>query len=261
MVQLPIQLNVFFRLLQRDLKIFCNNIVDNYINTLCWVLLSMVVYQFILPKMGLNFQGDFILVSCVISKTFFGIMDNVSSFVADLDNNKSITYDMTLPISHTLLFVKIAVSNAIYTCLLSCLILPAGKIFLWSYLPFPHFDVVKFFIILVTSSIFSGFFSLYLIGITKSVMQIEDIWNSIINPLFCFGGYTFTFKVMLDAAPIVAYINLLNPLVYMFEGVRAATLDPSLSLPFWICPTVLLLYSVPVGWMGIRLLKQRLDAI
>ena len=104
--QLPIQLNVFFKLLKRDLTIFLNNITDNYINTLCWVLLSLVVYQFIMPKMGLIFQGDFLLVSCVISKTFFGIMDNVTNIVADLDENKTITYDMTLPISHTLLFIK-----------------------------------------------------------------------------------------------------------------------------------------------------------
>jgi ABC-2 type transport system permease protein len=260
-MQWSIQLNVFYKLLLRDLKIFFHNIVDNYINTLCWVLLSMIVYQFILPKMGLNFQADFILVSCVISKTFFGVMDNVSCIVADLDGNKSITYDMTLPISHTLLFIKIAISNSIYTGLLACSILPVGKLFLWSYLPFPYFNFGNFFMILIASSLFSGFFSLYLIGITKSIGQIEDIWNSIIHPLFCFGGYTFTFKVMLDAAPIVAYINLLNPLVYMFEGVRAATLEPSLSLPFWICPTILLLYSIPVGLVGIRLLKQRLDAI
>lgn len=260
-MQWSIQFNVFYKLLLRDLKIFLHNIVDNYINSLCWVLLSMIVYQFILPKMGLNFQADFILVSCVISKTFFGVMDNVTSIVADLDGEKSITYDMTLPISHTLLFIKIAISNAIYTGLLACAILPAGKLFLWNYLPFPHFNFVKFAIILIASSLFSGFFSLYLIGITKSIMQVEDVWNSIIHPLFCFGGYTFTFQVMLDAAPIIAYINLLNPLVYMFEGVRAATLDPTISLPFWICPTMLLLYAIPVGYRGMYLLKQRLDAI
>ncbi|MBV8661408.1 MAG: ABC transporter permease [Candidatus Dependentiae bacterium] len=259
--QLPIQLNVFFKLLKRDLTVFFNNSLDNYINTLCWVLLSLLVYQFIMPKMGMTIGGDFLLVSCIISKTFFGIMDNVTNIVADLDDNKAISYDMTLPISHTMLFIKIALSNAIYTLLLSILILPAGKLFLWNYLYFPHFNIVKFCLIMIVSSLFAGFFSLYLIGITKSIMQIEDIWNSIIHPLFCLGGFNFTFKVMLAISPFVAYINLLNPVMYMFEGMRGATLDPVISIPFWICIMMLLLYSLPMGYIGIYLLKKRLDAI
>ncbi len=259
--QLPMQLHVFFKLLKRDLTVFFNNSLDNYINTLCWVLLSIVVYQFIMPKMGFTISGDFLLVSCIISKTFFGVMDNVTSFVADLDGNKTITYDMTLPISHTLLFVKIALSNAIYTLLLSVLVLPVGKLLLWNYLHFPHFNFFKFCIILIVSALFAGCFSLYLICITKSIMQIEDIWNSIIHPLFCLGGFNFTFKVMFAASPFMGYINLLNPLMYMFEGMRAATLDPALSIPFWVCVTVLLLSSAPMGYMSIHLLKKRLDAI
>lgn len=259
--QLSIQLNVFCKLLSRDLKIFFNNIIDNYINTLCWVLLSLIVYQFIMPKMGLVFGGEFLLVSCVISKTFFGVMDNVTNIVADLNDNKSISYDMTLPLSHTLLFIKIALSNAIYTCLLSCLVLPAGKLLLWNYIHFPHFDLLKFLIVILVSSWFAGFFSLYVIGITKSIMQIEDVWSGIIHPLFILGGFNFTWKVMFSISPCLAYLNLCNPVMYMFEGMRSATLDPSLSLPFWFCVSMLLILSVPVGCLGIYLLKKRLDAI
>jgi ABC-type multidrug transport system permease subunit len=259
--QLPIQLNVFLKLLKRDLRIFTNNIIDNYINTLCWVILSLLVYQFIMPKMGMIFEGDFLLVSCVISKTFFGIMDNVTNIVADLDDNKSITYDMTLPISHTLLFIKIAISNAIYTCLLSLLVLPAGKLLLWNYLHFPHFNLIKFLIIILASSLFSGFFSLFIIGITKSIMQIEDVWSGIIHPLFTLGGFNFTWKVMFKISPFLAYLNLCNPVMYMFEGMRGATLDPALSISFWICVGMLILFSLPMGYIGVYLLKKRLDAI
>jgi ABC-type multidrug transport system permease subunit len=98
-------------------------------------------------------------------------------------------------------------------------------------------------------------------GTTKSIMQIEDVWNSIIHPLFCLGGFNFTFKVMWATAPWMACINLLNPLMYMFEGMRGATLDPSLSIPFWICVTMLIIFSIPMGYIGVYLLKKRLDAI
>lgn len=259
--QIPIQLNVFLKLLQRDLKVFLHNSIDNYINTMCWVVLSLLVYQFIMPKMGFIYQGDFLLVGCVVSKAFFGVMDNVTNIVADLDDNKTISYDMTLPLSHTLLFIKIAISNAIYTFLLALFVLPAGKLLLWNYLHYPHFHLFKFLTMLIVSAWFGGFFSLFIIGITKSIMQIEDIWNGIIHPLFALGGFTFTWKVMLATCPLAAYINLLNPVMYMFEGIRSATLDPSISIPFWICVTTLLIYSIPMGYTGIYLLKRRLDAI
>lgn len=258
---LSIQLHVFRRLLQRDLKVFAQNAVDNYINTLCWVLLSLVVYQFIMPELGWIFKGEFLLVSCVISKSFFGIMDNVTSAVADLDGNKTISYDMTLPISHTMLFIKIAISNTIYAFLLALMIIPAGKLLLWNHLSFPYFCFPKFIIIITLSSLLAGFFSLCIIAITKTVVQIENVWGGIIFPMFCLGGFEFTWKTMHSVSPILAYLDLCNPLVFMFEGMRAATLDPALSLPFWYCAGALILFMIPMGYVGIYLLKKRLDAI
>src|SRR3990167_6171253 len=163
------ELRVFSQLLKRDFTVFLSRAVDNYINTLCWVILSLLVFQFIMPQLGCNYQGDFVLVSCVISKAFFGIMDGVSCVVADLEGDKTITYDMTLPISHNLLFVKIAISNAIQAFLLSIFIIPAGKLLLWNYISFPYFCFPKFILIIFISSFFAGFFSLFIISITKSI--------------------------------------------------------------------------------------------
>lgn len=258
---LSMQLNVFFKLLQRDFAVFLSQAKDGYINTLCWVILSILVYQFIMPELGSIIAGDFLLVSCVISKAFFGVMEGVSRIVADLDGDKTITYDMTLPISHTLLFIKIAISNAMYAFLLSLFVIPVGKLLLWNYLTFPYFCISKFIIIILISSFFSGFFSLFVIGITKSILQIEDIWSSIIFPLFSLGGFQFTWKAMHKISPIISYINFLNPVMYMFEGMRAATLDPALSLPFWLCCIALIFFSIPMGLTGTYLLKHRLDAI
>lgn len=256
-----IQLHVFIQLMKRDFTVFLSRAVDNYINTLCWVLLSLLVYQFIMPELGCHYQGDFVLVSCVISKAFFGIMDGVSYIVADLDGDKTITYDMTLPISHNLLFIKIAMSNAMHAFLLSLFIIPAGKLLLWNYITFPYFCFPKFILIILISSFFAGFFSLFIISITKSIMHIEDIWCGILFPLFALGGFQFTWKVMHQVSPVMSYINLLNPVMYMFEGMRGATLDPSISISFWTCCATLIIFCIPMGLIGIYLLKRRLDAI
>jgi ABC-2 type transport system permease protein len=258
---LSMQCHVFYRLLERDLKVFAQNAIDNYINTLCWVLLCLLVYQFIMPELGWIHKGEFLLVNCVISKSFFGIMDNVTATVADLEGNKSISYDMTLPISHTMLFIKIAISNTIYAFSLALMIIPAGKLLLWNYISFPFFSFPKFIVIMIISSLLAGFFSLFIIAITKTVTQIEDVWGGIIFPMFCLGGFEFTWKNMYSISPTLAYLDLCNPLVFMFEGIRAATLDPTLSLPYSYCILALIVFTIPMGSIGIYLLKKRLDAI
>jgi len=256
-----IQFHVFYKLLQRDFHVFLSHALNNSINMFCWVTLSLLVYQFIMPEMGCVYQGDFLLVSCVISRAFFGIMDGVCTIVADLDNNKTISYDMTLPISHTLLFIKIAISNAMHACLLSLLIIPIGKLLLWNYLFFPYLSISKLLLIILVSSSFAGFFSLMIIGITKNIMQIEDVWNGILFPLFALGGFQFTWKVMYTISPFLSYLNCLNPVMYMFEGIRAATLEPTLSISFWHCCSMLIIFTIPMAYIGIHLLKRRLDAI
>jgi len=259
--QFPIQMNTFYQLLKRDFTIFLSRFVDNYINTLCWVTLAIIVYQFIMPELGCNYKGDFILVSCVISKAFFGIMEDVSGIVEDLGGDRTITYDMTLPISHDLLFIKIAISNAIHTFLLSLFILPAGKLLLWNHITFPYFCFPKFMLIILISSLFSGFFSLFIIGITKSIMEIEDVWTKYLFTMSSLGGFQFTWKATHQASPLMSYINLMNPVTYMFEGMRGATLDPAMSISFVTCCIVLILFCIPMGLIGIYLLKRRLDAI
>ena len=259
--QLSIQLHVLSQLLKRDFTVFVNHAINNTINMLCWVVLSLIVYQFIMPELGCTYGGDFLLVSCVISRAFFGVMDGVCTIVADLDGDKTITYDMTLPISHAMLFIKIAISNAMHACLISLLILPIGKLILWNYLAFPFLSIPKFLLIIFLSSSFAGFFSLWIIGITKNIMQIEDVWQGILFPLFALGGFQFTWKAMYTVSPIMSYINCINPVMYMFEGIRSATLDPSLSISFWLCCLMLILFTIPMGCIGIYLLKRRLDTI
>lgn len=240
--------------------VYCNS-MDNYINASCWTIISLFVFHFIMPHVGLRYDGTFFIVGAVIAKNFYAMMDNSAIIIADIEEGRTISYDMTLPISHTFLFTKIAISHAIYSVMISLWILPLSKLLLWNHLHFPYFTLYKFLIIIFVTALFAGFFSLFIIGQTKSLQNIEDVYSGILFPLVCLGCYQFTWKSMAEVSPMLAYLNFLNPIMYMFEGIRSATLDPSLSLPFWACIFALLLYTIPIGYLGIRMLKKRLDAI
>jgi len=146
--------------------------------------------------------------------------------------------------------------------LASILVFPVGKLLLWNQFSLEHFSFVKFYFLLLVASLFLGFFSIFIVSITKDMYSgLDNIWTRILFPMWFLGGFQFTWKTVYHISPPLAYINLLNPLTYALEGGRAAALDPAQSLPYWLCIGALMLFTILFGYLGIQNLKKRLDCI
>ena len=57
------------------------------------------------------------------------------------------------------------------------------------------------------------------------------------------------------------YLHLVNPLLYVMEGMRAATLGQEGYLPFWFSLAGLTIFTVGFAWDAIRRLQKRLDCV
>ena len=64
-----------------------------------------------------------------------------------------------------------------------------------------------------------------------------------------------------EVSPRIAYISLLNPMVYIMEGTRAAVLGQEGSLDFWVCVLMTLVFTILCTFDGIRRIKRRLDYV
>jgi ABC-type polysaccharide/polyol phosphate export permease len=250
-----------WQLLKRSYFVFLTYAKDSIINSLIWTISVTLVYHFIMPQVGLTDFGTFMLASSTASIGFFGVLTNVIILVGDITGDNALSYELTLPIPHWLVLTKIALANAYQAFLQAILILPIGKIILWNSMPIPYFSPIKFIVILMLISLFAGFFSLFLASILQSMEKIDDLWDTILFPMWYLGGFNFHWHSGYKVFPYLGYLTLCNPLTYAFEGIRGAILDPSLSIPFHYCCFALLGFIILFGYIGISIFKKRLDCI
>ena len=151
--------HVFKELLKVDLKafseVFWGKLIDAIIYTSCMVLVN----GYILSKMGLGMNyGSFFLVGMAASAAFFEGTYNIYLLISDLEGDRMISYDLTLPIKPWLILIKKAVSYALNSVAMSVLILPIGKLLLWNQFVLSGISIYKLLIMFVTINIFFGFF-------------------------------------------------------------------------------------------------------
>jgi len=113
----------------------------------------------------------------------------------------------------------------------------------------------------ISGNLFYGFFSLWLTSMLKNMGGLGYLWVRIINPILMFGAFFYSWKAVYDVAPAFAYVDLINPMVYIMEGMRSAALGAEGYLPVWLCVPVVWVFTFLFGWHATHRLQQRLDCV
>jgi ABC-type multidrug transport system permease subunit len=215
-----------------------------------------------MPYFGLNPEyGSFIWVGTIVTMAFFESIYGASDLVNDFENDKVIEYSLVLPISAPLVFIKTALSISLDAAVLSIFLVPLGKILLMDRLALHNFSIIKFIIIFMSMNLFFGFFALWIASWAKNGKNFSYVYRRVVNPIWIFGGYQFTWLVLYKAFPQWGLLLLCNPLTYAFEGLRSAILGPVGYINFWACVGALWLFTIIFAYWSLRWMKQRLDYI
>jgi ABC-type multidrug transport system permease subunit len=117
----------------------------------------------------------------------------------------------------------------------------------------------KLFLTILVDSFFSGCFTFILLGFVKKPERVQSMFTRIMFPLWFFGGFQFSWKVLYNLNPWLSYVNLLNPYIYSTEAARVSLLGPDGFLPFFLCIFVLLFAGALGGAYGYKRTKKYLD--
>lgn len=250
------------QLILADLTVFRQSLMDEIIDMGIWVVLSVLVSAYIMPYFGLNADfGPFQFAGIVASLGIFQLYSNVFQLSADLEGDRVINYGLTLPIPSWMAIMSKSAYYAITYLTLSLIMLPIGKICLWNQLSLQAISYDKLLIILVLQSIFYACFVPWTVTFIKSLSNLGSVWARFIFPLWFMGGFQFSWTALHSALPSVSYINLLNPVIYVTEGTRAALLGQPGYMNFWICCAMLITFSVACAWHALIRMKRRLDFV
>jgi len=253
---------VFFSLLKRDLYIFRKQVFGKFIDAIFLVCTNIVIFSYFMPEMGMSTQyGPFLLVGAIGSFGFFNSIGKVTGMISDISGERMISYTMTLPLTSRAVLVYIATYWAINSALVSLMLFPIGKIILFTRFDLSKISFSSLLIIYPTVQLFFGFFSLWLVAVIKQLSAVSRIWIRVINPIFMFGSFFYTWQASYKLSPIIAYLSLANPMVYVMEGMRNACLGSEGYLPLSLCVSALWVFIIFCGMDAIRRLSKRLDCV
>lgn len=261
-VSLTTSLRVFGWLLWCDIRLLFKDFWNNTFDAICWPIVIILVNSFVLPKMGLPEEyGNFMVIGIVVLIASFQAWTASMPLAADIEHTRSIEYELSLPITYWLVYIKLAAYYAFKAAFFSLSAIVAGKFLLWNSFTFTHVDWPKFIIVYLLSNIMFATFALWATVLAGSVQRHLRLEIRITGPLFFICGYNFSWATLNAISPITSKLMLLTPWLYAYEGTRAAFFGQGEFINFWTSCGMLLFFTVLFGIWGLWLFKKRLDCV
>jgi ABC-2 type transport system permease protein len=257
----------FLALLLRDLVVLRKSIALFVVRTIMQPLLFVFVFTYVFPKIGQGIgpagrgASDFssLLVPGVVAIAciFQGIQAVALPLVQEFSYTREIEDRVMAPLPVWAVALGKIVSGAIQGVLASAVVFPLATVIpatsvtldaVWGHLA----------VVLPLSALLGAALGLA-IGTRAEARQVPLVFSVIIIPI-TFLGATYYPWVSLDPIAWLKWAVLVNPLVYMSEGFRAALTPQFEHMPFAAIYGGLAGFTVILGWLGVQGFKRRVLA-
>ena len=256
----------FRGLLMRDFRVLRREVIPFLIRTVMNPLMFVFVFTYLFPKMGQGFQssggagfGTVILPGLLAVGIFIqGIMATALPLSMEIGATREIHDRVMSPLPVTWVAIEKIVFSAMQSVLAALVIFPMAY-----FIPATPVQVhvsswPTLIGILLLASLVSGTVGLA-IGTVVRPEQIALMFGIIVVPVTFFGCVYYPWAAMAKVRWLQILV-LINPLVYMSEGLRTA-LTPGLPhMPAWVSFVALLIGLVILGSVGIRGFMRRVLA-
>ncbi len=256
------QFRIIYFLIVRDLISLKEDLASIIFASISYPVRGIIIFSYILAGAGLGHEyGIFYFIGVIPSVAIVKILHGLSKILYDFQGDRIIDFELTLPVSANLLFLRKALVLGIKSMLLSLPTIPVGIFMLHSGFEAVDIKPFKLFIFFIVYNLLLGFATVWVSGWIKSSKDVGSFWSRYLHTSWVFGCTLFPWKLFYMLYPTWATIDLLNPVTYIMEGIRSATLSSSDYINFWICLVMVLLFSIFFAVHGLYLIKKRLDVV
>jgi len=228
---------VFAALMRRDLRVARLELPFFLVRVALQPLLFTIVFGYLLPRMGFIGRGSaatggvhystaLLPGILAISLTLSSIQSVALPMVQDFGWTREIEDRLLAPVSTSLIAVEKVVMGTLQGCVAALFVLPIARLIMG---PIPDLTLSNLGTVALVTVLGAMAFSALglLLGTAINPQQIGLMFSVIIAPMIMFGCAYYPWKG-LDAVPVLKYIVLINPLVYVAEGLRAG-LTPAVA--------------------------------
>ncbi len=261
--ELPSGLALYFRafvgLFRRDLRVLQRQFVPFVVRTIMNPLLFVFVFTYLFPKIGQGFSGTaasggfgtVVLPRLVaVGIIFQGIAAVALPLAVEFNASREIDDRIMSPLPVEFVAVEKVVFSAMQSVLAAIVIFPLAY-----YIPTTpvvvHVSSWPLLIaVVILASLVSGALGL-VIGTAVQPAQIGLVFSIIVVPVTFFGCVYYPWA-KLDQVRWLQIAVLVNPLVYMSEGLRLALTPQLPHMPAWLILMALLASLLLLGWIGMK---------
>lgn len=259
------QMRIFFEFIKHDIYVYSKRFKMYGIN---YILLLPINY---LISMGyLQVQSYFGSQNHLIATELFagnmlfllmGLSFQLTfPLLYDIESNNHTSYQLLLLSPRWLIIEKIVFTSCFSFVLLSPFY-PICKLFLRNNFDTTHTSWIQVFLILFLAVVCATTYHLLAACVMKHSNQIGNFWVRVNSPLEFLGGFWTPLYIIQSFSVILGYIALLNPFIYITEGLRQAFLGTDSYLSLYTCIIVLSLYSLIFTCSTFYFFKKKTDCI
>lgn len=249
---------VFMAILLRDVTVARRELPYFLLRTTLQPLMFVIVFGFILPKMGMvaSGYGAAMLPGIIALSLALSAVQSVAlPMVQDFGFTKEIEDRLLAPVAMQLVAIEKIVAGVLQGIVAALFVLPIARLIMG---PIRGLTFANFGLLLAITILGGAAFSALglFLGTGIAPQQIGLMFSVIVAPMIMFGCTYYPWRG-LDAVPAMKYLVLINPLVYVAEGMRAA-LTPSVPhMSVYAIVAALVLLTMFFIWLGLRSFAKR----
>ena len=249
---------VFVALLRRDRRVVRRELGFFLVRTLMQPLLFIATFGYLLPAMRLvpaSYTTTLLPGVLAISLALSAVQSVALPMVSAFGISHEIEDRLLAPLPTRLVALELVVVGAVQGMIAAAVVLPLGRLIMG---PIPGLDFHQVSELVGVTVLGAATFSaigLWL-GTAISAQNVGLMFSFIIAPMLFLGCAYYPWRG-LDAVPVLKYVVLVNPLVYVAEGMRAAVTPAVPHMPPLAIFGALVVLMVFFWLLGLRAFERR----
>jgi ABC-2 type transport system permease protein len=249
---------VFGALLRRDVRVARRELPSFLLRTALQPILFVTVFGYLLPKMGFvnpGYTSTLLPGVLAVSLAMAAVQAVALPMVVDFAATREIEDRLLAPVATRLVAVEKIVSGILQGVVSALFVLPVARLIMG---PIPGLTLSHAGEVLLVALLGAAAFSALglVLGTAVGPQHIGLMFSTIVAPMIFFGCTYYPWRG-LDAVPVVKYLVLVNPLVYVSEGMRASLTPGVPHMPLAVVLAMLVVLTAAFGAVGLRLFDRR----
>ena len=253
----------FLAIVKRDIRVLGPLLPRYVINfSLLYALMYGFCFGYLLPKVGMGASSlqsaSVLLIGLILfalGQCAFAIN---AGFLFDYDRDRLSEFYLII-IPYWMLILEKIIFGSVLTFLSMLPYYVVMKLCFSSVFDTSQTSIGMVVLVLYLSSLYVMSFSLLFSSLAKNpTKQIRHLYRRLQFPMTVLGGVLVPWKVMYGCSTLLGMVVLLNPLIYVTEGLRQSFLGGDFFLPAFTCCIALIIFTALATTISLIAFKKRL---